>query len=670
MGRVKQSMKGYTGKILFVDLTGGTIEEQAVPDTVYENFLSGAGLGAYVLYRHIPRGADPLGPGNVLGFVSGLLTGTGSIVTGRWMALCKSPLTGGWGDANCGGTFSPAIKRCGYDGIFFTGIAEKPVYLLVDDEGARLKDASRLWGVDAVEAEKMLAAEHGRGRKPAVAVIGGAGEKLSLIAGIANDGGRMAARSGCGAVMGSKRLKAVVLAGDKPVRGADPRAIKESAKEYTAKVRRANFPAIIKGGMLPLAGKARGLVPMAMALNGMLTVAPLFKKWGTIMTNAMSVTMGDSPLKNWSGSVRDFNRFCYRRLNPDLIIAREVKKYRCYSCVIGCGGICNLEDIENGVFDATHKPEYETCCAFGALLLNKDLEAIFYINELLNRAGMDSISAGATVAFALECYEKGFLTREDTGGLELTWGNSRAIVRLVEKMIARDGIGDLLADGSRAAAVKIGGEAARYAMQAGGQEAGMHDPRLDPMMGVHFSADPTPGRHTIGSAEYYNLMHLWEKVSWAPRVTRYPKKEEYVPSEREALKAVACACFKQVVDGSGGCLFAALTGVQHWPIFSWLNAAAGWEKTPDEYMEIGRRVQTLRQLFNIREGIEPLSFKIPDRIAGIPPLKEGPLKGKTVAVEAMMKLYWKTIGWDESTGVPLPETVRELGLEESAAGVR
>ncbi|MGE5453980.1 MAG: aldehyde ferredoxin oxidoreductase C-terminal domain-containing protein, partial [Methylocystaceae bacterium] len=292
------------------------------------------------------------------------------------------------------------------------------------------------------------------------------------------------------------------------------------------------------------------------------------------------------------------------------------------------------------------------------------LEAIFYINELLNRAGMDSISAGNTVAYAIECYEQGILTSEDTGGLELTWGNADAIIKLIELMIAREGIGDILADGVKIAVGKIGPASAEYAMHAGGQEPGMHDSRMDPMMGLHYSADPTPGKHTVGAAQYYNTTRLWEKVSWAPAVKRYPKDEEYVASDQEALKAVASACYKMVIDGVGGCLFAMIMGVQHWQAFEWLNAATGWDKTPDEYMEIGKRMQTLRQMFNIKHGIDPLKFKMSKRIVGDPPLQAGPLKGRQLPIDEMMRLYWKNFGWDERTGIPQELTVNNLGLPE------
>jgi len=600
----------------------------------------------------------------MLGFVSGLLTGTGSVMTGRWMAVCKSPLTGGWGDANCGGTLSPAIKQCGYDGIFFKGISEKPVYLYVDNKGAQLKDASHVWGKDAVETEETLEKENFDRKKPSIAVIGQSAEKLSLISGICNDKGRIAARSGVGAVMGSKRLKAVVLAGSKPIKCEDSEAVKAISKEYSAKIRNANLPSIVKGNVLPTLSKFMAKGKTYSPADGIMS-AYMMKRWGTIFSNAFGLLNGDNPVKNWGGSVLDYNKSYYKDVNPDKIIKREEKKYHCYSCVIGCGGVCNIEDISKGEFTHTHKPEYETVNSFGALLMNKDLDAIFYINELLNRAGMDSISAGNTVAYAIECYENGILTKEDTDGLELKWGDSEAIIQLLKKMILREGIGDILADGVKVASRKIGKGSEKYAIHAGGQEPGMHDPRLDPILGIHFSADPTPGRHTIGAGQYYNFLRLWEYVTWAPKIkNKTPKEEDYMPSETVALKSMAGSSYKQIIDGIGGCLFAMITGAQHWRVFDYLNAATGWNKTPGEYMEIGKRMQTLRQMFNIREGVDPITYKIHDRIAGNPPLKEGPNAGKTVPIEEMMREHWRVFGWNSETGIPTDETIKELGLQK------
>ena len=215
-------MRSYTGKVLWVDLGKGTFTEEIIPDSMYQKYLGGIGLGAALLYREMPANTDPLGPDNILGFLPGLLTGAGSFFTGRWMAVAKSPLTGTWGDSNCGGTLALAIKQCGYDGILFKGASSKPVYLYIDNKGPQLLDASPYWGKDAVETEDLLLAAHTVKKKPAVAAIGAAGENLSLISGISNDRGRLAGRSGLGAVMGSKKLKAVVLAGSQRVEAHDP----------------------------------------------------------------------------------------------------------------------------------------------------------------------------------------------------------------------------------------------------------------------------------------------------------------------------------------------------------------------------------------------------------------------------------------------------------------
>ena len=500
-----------------------------------------------------------------------------------------------------------------------------------------------------------------KSRNPLSLVIGTSGEKLSLISGIVNDGGRIAARSGGGAVMGSKHLKAVVLAGTKTIGCVDPKSMKVISKELSTKIHKANMP--VRGGIFSLMGVVMGGMKRALPMDGML-VSMLMKRWGTISNNTLGVTSGDSPIKNWAGSVVDYNWSYFRNLNPEKIMKLESRKYHCYACAIGCGGIVEIAKATNGEFIHTHKPEYETMMAFGGLVMNKDLNAILYINELLNRAGMDCISAGGTVAFAIECYENGILTKEMTDGLELSWGKSDSIVALVKKMIAREGIGDLLADGVKAASQKLGVADKPYAVTAGGQEPGMHDSRMDPLIGVHYSADPTPGRHTIGSGQYYDMLHLWEKVSWAPNPGMYLKADEYTPNEKTALKTVAMSCYKELTDGAGGCLFAMVLGVNHWRLFDWLNAATGWQKSPDEFMIIGKRIQTLRQQFGIKHGVDPMSFKMNSRMAGDPPLKVGPNKGKTVPIKEMMQLHWKSYGWDEQTGIPTQSTLKELGIEE------
>lgn len=650
--------KGYMGTILMVDLGAGDIWEETIPDAVYENFLSGVGLGAFLLYQRIPPNADPLGPENILGFVSGLLTGTGALFTGRWMAVAKSPLTGGWGDANCGGTFSPAIKKCGYDGVFFTGVSKKPVYVFADGETVEIRDAGHLWGRDAVETEEILLKEIDN-PNTRVACIGRAGENRSLISGISNDKGRIAARAGLGAVMGSKNLKAVALAGAGHILPFNRGAIKKERLKTLVWVNAQ--PPLAYGKINAILGGFMRKLPVEMAMDGLLYKVML-KKWGTVSMNQMSVEIGDAPIKNWKGSNEDFDRRKTANFTPDIFTNREITKYYCYSCPLGCGGICKVKGGEPHA--ETHKPEYETVLALGGLLMNEDTDSVFILNEMLNRAGMDSISAGHTVAFAMECYEKGILTKEDTGGIDLSWGNTEGILEVVRRMIAREGIGDVLADGVKAASRRIGQGSEAYAMHAGGQELAMHDGRNDPGFALHYSVEPTPGRHTMGSFIYYDMFQLWRKIKSLPKPGMIRTKDsKYKASLDQAVRAAACSKFMNVANGAGLCLFGALMGVHRLPIFEWLNAAAGWEKTPEEYMEMGEKIQTMKQAFNIRQGIEPAAMKASERALGRPPLERGANRGRSINVEKMMQDYWELFSWAPQTGKPTEEAMNRLGMD-------
>jgi aldehyde:ferredoxin oxidoreductase len=479
---------------------------------------------------------------------------------------------------------------------------------------------------------------------------------LSLIAGVCNDRGRIAARSGLGAVMGAKRLKALVLDGRQPIEAHDKAAMKALTAK-ALKFLKLNMP-LPSGKALPFFGTLLRILPSQMAQDGFIFKVML-QKWGTIFQNQYSVEAGDAPIRNWQGSRVDYPTAKSSHMNADAIIARETKKYHCYSCPIGCGGICSMQ----GKYHETHKPEYETVLALGGLVMNDDLESIFYLNEYLNRAGMDTISAGATVAFAIECFSRGILSKEQAGGLELAWGNTKAITALIEKMVEREGIGDLLADGSAVAARKLGQGSEIYAMHAGGQELPMHDPRCDPGYALHYSAEPTPGRHTIGSQLGYEMYKLWKKVPTLPKARPlYSKNSKFVADTRKAVMAAACSNYMNVINASGLCWFGAMMGCTRVPTFEWLNAATGWRKTPAEYMEIGARIQTLKQAINVKHGIDPTTVKIQDRVAGRPPLEAGGNKGRTVNVEKLMSDYWLHYGWDEKTGKPSSDTLQRYGI--------
>ncbi len=654
-------MKPTTGKVLWVDLTRKTFHEETIPDEMYRKYLAGIGLGAALLYREMPPKADPLGPDNILGFMPGLLTGAGSFFTGRWMAVAKSPLTGTWGDSNCGGTLALAIKQCGYDGILFKGASPSPVYLLIDSNGPQLLDASAYWGKDAVETEDLLIAAHTRKKKPAVAAIGRAGENLSLISGIVNDRGRLAGRSGLGAVMGSKKLKAVVLNGSQRVGAHDPVKTKLLSLKCSRDVMLPLkiLPSRIVAGL----GHFLGWLPLGFTQNGLL-VAGILKKWGSVGTLPASIGMGDTPFKNWDGTKKDMPKF-NQKVDADFVLKTETKKYHCRECPLGCGGIVELE----GKLKESHKLEYETAASFTSMLLIDDIEFAYEMNDLLNREGMDTISAGGSMAFAMECYEKGWITKEDTGGIELTWGSTQAARSIFEQMINRTGFGALLADGTKVAVKKLKPITAEAAIHSGGQEMAYHDPRLDPGMGLHASVDPTPGRHTTGAQLYYDLYKLWTRVPGLKPVTQfYDKESRYEDSEFRMKGAVAVSNFTQFYNAMGMCYFGMLIGVDRVPIFEWANSVTGWNLKPEEYMQIGHRIQTLRQMFNIREGIDPRAINVNKRLFGVPPQQVGPNKGVSFDLEKLKKGYWREIGWDSETGIPTGTTLEQLELTQLTGG--
>ena len=638
------------GKILWVDLNSGRIQEEAIDENIYRSHLSGTGLAAHILLDKIPSKADPLGPDNIICFVSGLLTGTGTLFTGRWMVAAKSPLTGTWGDANCGGNFSPAIKRCGYDGIFFKGISSSPVYLCINGRKVELRDATGIWGKDTKETEAILKKDSGC-RMPRIACIGQAGENLSLISGIANDGGRMAARSGLGAVMGSKKLKAVVLDGTQRIRSHDPLEIRRLSQKCNDNIQfMPPFPPAFVLAYMGAFLRAMPAQPSTESLFFNTVYKLMLQKWGTASLNQILIEIGDSPIKNWKGSNEDFNQEKSEKLNPDVFSNCVIVKYHCYACPLGCGGICRRP----GISGETHKPEYETVLALGGLCLNDDADSIFRMNEILNRAGMDTISVGGTIAFAIECFEQGILTLADTDGLKLTWGNSEAIEILVNRMIHREGIGDLLADGVRVASRKIGKGSSPYAIHAGGQELAMHDGRYDPGFALHNYVEATPGRHTIGSQMYYELFQLWEKVPDLPEPGLiYLKRSKYVPDREKAMAAAACSKYMNVINGAGACLYGALMGTEDFPLFAWLNAATGWQLSPHDYLDVGARIQNLKQQFNIKQGVKPADIQVTDRAIGRPPLAAGANRGRSVPLEKMARDYWDVLGWDPKTGAPL-----------------
>lgn len=635
-------VNGVMGKVLFVDLSTLTSEVELLPDSFYERYLSGLGLAVKILSERIPPGADPLSPDNHLGFVSGVLAGTGSMFGGRFLVVGKSPLTGGWGDANCGGNLAPAIKLSGFDAIFFRGKAENPVYVHIKDGQVSILPAADLWGMDALQTEEVLLKRHS-GRCYA-ASIGPAGEKLVRFAGISNHKGRMAARSGLGAVMGSKNLKALVLEGKGRANPAYNDIVKKQAKSVSALMPKGKnkMPAWI---VTPL-GRIMSGMPIAFRMDGLMSLAP-FSAWGTASTNELSVLSGDAPVRNWRGWSRMFKA---SRVGIPKIEITQIKKYHCTACPLGCGAITSMKAAPG----ETHRPEYETVNAFGANLLNDDLDSIYEVSDLCNRLGLDTISTGVVISFAMDCFENGVLSVKDTDGLELNWGDPQVILTLVKQIANREGIGDILAEGVQRAAQSIGENSEKYAFHAGGAELPMHDPRLDPAYGVSYISDPTPARHTITNTTEYDMFQIWTKVGWAPEPPRsYPAAVKFQNSETNAEMNAVGTIYKAIMDSAGICLFGAHIGAARLGIFELLNAATGFSFSPDQYMEIGRRIQDLRQWFNINHGIEPADVKINPLLYGQEPTLVGPHKGVQYDIYGMRQNFWKAMGWNSENGHPL-----------------
>jgi aldehyde:ferredoxin oxidoreductase len=642
---------GFWGRLVFIDLSTGRLEVEEPPEEAYRQYLGGYGLGVRYLYQRIPPGADPLGPENILAFLPGLLTGSGAQFSGRFMVAARSPLTGAWGEANCGGDFGPSLRGAGWDGLFVSGQAEKPVYLYIDGENIEIRDASQLWGQDVRQTETALHVAAGSDTK--VACIGPAGEKLSLISGIVNHDGRLAARCGLGAVMGSKKLKAVVARGRSRPPLADPNAFKSATSAYLSLFRRkpsgmsARIPALMTR-MLPFLRRFRtrlGSGPMDMVVDS-------YRRYGTSAGTAILVELGDTPVRNWTGiGYRDFPLELSEGLSDQAVVRPLVRPYACHSCPVACGGIVNQP--EGG---ESHKPEYETLASFGPMTMVSDLATVLRCNHVCNMAGLDSISTGGVIAFALECAEKGWLPLELTGELPLKWGDGAAVLELTGRIAARTpGLGDWLADGVQKAAQRLRPEAQAAAVHTGGQELAMHRGIYEPGVAAGYALDPAPGRHTATNAGNASV------AAFAPYYSLHGHHPaaRYDYTGKGVTQAIAMPLYR-AYDSLGLCQFALLMGQP--PFLEWLNAATGWGVDETEFFKIGKRIQVLRHAFNAKHGLPP-QFTLPARERGEPPQAAGPVANRTLDMESMSKTYFEFLGIDPQTGLPLPETVQALDLD-------
>jgi aldehyde:ferredoxin oxidoreductase len=600
MHKERKMAGGYMGRLLFINLDTGKMTEETPAESLYRDFIGGYGIGARILYNRQKAGADPLGPENKLGLITGPLTGTPATFGCRWAAVSKSPLSGGWGDSNCGGHFGPYLKFAGFDGVFISGISSKPVYLLIDNGKAMIKNAGHLWGKNTLETGEALEMEYGTEAK--IICIGPAGEKVARLACIVHHPGDTAGRAGMGAVMGSKRLKAVVVRGNLKVPVADAEAADKLRKEHIAE------------------GKEW---------------FSRFGIYGTATHARDSAHSGDSPVKNWGG-IGVIDMPDNSGLDKEIVRANVDKRVGCWHCPSACRATMKIGPAEFRYPAGARRPEYESTAAFGAMCLVNNNQAVILANHLCNLYGLDTISTGTAIACAMECYEHGIITKKDTGGIELTWGSPEAMLAMLGKIASREDIGDALADGVKIAAGKIGRGAEKFAVHIGGQELGLHDPKSGgfmaykgkPMMAM-YQMDATPGRHTTG----FGPSQFMGYVLNAAGVCMHSNIG--IPDPNKYL-------------------------------VGFLSAITGYQRSLSELEKIGERIGTMRHVFSLREGDVPVQRFVHPRILGRPPFKEGPLAGVTVDMEAQAYWNLGALDWDPVSNKPSRKKLLELGLDDIA----
>jgi aldehyde:ferredoxin oxidoreductase len=613
-------MFGLMGRILRVNLTDGKISEEEIPEEMAKKFLGGRGIASKYLFDEVEPGTDPLGPGNKLIFMSGLLTGTASPSAGRYSVVAKSPLTNIWAQSNSGGRWGVDLKHTGFDGIIFEGASEKPVYLVIDDGKAELRDAGDLWGKNVPETTKLL--KETLGEKFNVAAIGIAGENLVKYAAIMNDLHRAAGRCGLGAVMGSKNLKAIAVRGTKQIQIADKKAFQEVSKRQYELL----GEAILAAGM---------------------------ETYGTALVLDIVNVVGGLPTRNWQTGVCSFtDEINGESLNEKVL----VETVGCFACPIKCG---RGTEIKKGPYTGQkgEGPEYETLALFGASCGVSDLEAITMANYLCNEYGLDTVSCASTIAFTMECFEKGILSKEDAGGLEINFGDSEMIVQIVPKIAKREGVGDLLAEGTRIMAQRLGKGSERFAMQVKGLELPAYDSRAAKITGLAFATANRGGDHITGYVQGPTFLAAPFLVVEESEIED-PLKEN--PEEAKVVKELEDAL--TVFDVIGSCKFMGM-GADAQEIADIIATVTGWEFGAEEFRKTGERIYNLERAFNVREGLTRADDTLPKRLLE-DPLPEGPAEGHVNNLEIFLEPYYEFRGWDKVTGKPTPEKLRELGLED------
>ncbi len=601
-------MYAVNGKLLSVNLSDGRLDTEKISFKQYKKYMGGYGLGIALLMEMMDPSADALGPDNILGFAAGYLTGTGAYIASRFMVFGKSPSTGGWGDSNCGAHFGKKMKQAGFDMILFSGQSEKPVYLYINEGKAELIPCTDIWGSDTFYTEDFLKEKHGKSCQ--VACIGPAGERMTAMAGISTDKGRYAARSGLGAVMGSKNLKALVVDGNFSIDIKDPEKLKDLRKEYVP-VFKEEFPSILG-------------------------------KYGTAMFYNLAMHEGDAPFKNWSSSVEEYPGKDNTVDEAETILELQSKRYACQGCPIACGGHV---EVKSGPFKTDglqHKAEYETMGVFGSNLLNDNMESLQKLNEICNRWGIDTITTGGLCGYAIESYQNGFISKEQTGGLELAWSDPEVILKLVEKIGKNEGIGAILTRGFEAAIEEFGEETRKYAMAVRNEGLPAHDPRWSDDLALTYYTDATPSRHTQGCTTFPVAGY-----------TMPEGEDSQAAGHRDNVNLY------HTLSSLGLCIFGfSVFDYHNLPEF--FEAIDGTRWTMEDFDKAGARIHLLRHMFNLKAGIRYNDFTFPERVIG--PLHSGKTEGNIVPLDKLVKDYEKQYRLDPETLIPDRSILKELDI--------
>jgi aldehyde:ferredoxin oxidoreductase len=614
-------MNGYMGRILRVNLTTDDVRAEPLNEAYARQFVGGSGLACRYLYDLIDANTDPLGPDNTLIFMTGPLVGTTAPSCGRFVVCARSPLTGIWGEANSGGSWGPALRFAGYDGLIITGQSERPVYLHIHDGApdgeAELRDAAHLWGLDFYAAHDALKAElgdaHARAR---VAAIGPAGEKQVKMAAVLNDNARAAGRTGMGAVMGAKRLKAVVVGGRNKVPLADPVAFRAAAKEATAIVRE-DF------------------------------ASEMFRELGTAgWMDPGSQLYGDVPHRYFSQGEFGGAFNLSGSTMAETILTRNSS---CYGCPIGCGRVVEIKEGPYTIAE-TDGPEYETICAFGTLLLVDDLGAVTALNRRCNELGMDTISAGVSIAFAYHLFDEGVLTESDTGGVALRWGDPAGAFHLLDLLARRaEGLGALLVEGVRAMGAHYGRP--EDAAHVKGLEIPMHEPRAFSGMALAYATSPRGACHVQGDPYQVDIGMAVPELGLleGDRFETKDKAQMVARSQdwRTLYNAlIMCQFCNPPVENT----------------VAMINGATGWGIGVDDLLPLGERIFQLKRMLNCRLGVTAADDRLPAIV--LQPLEAGGTEGHVPDLEALLRDYYQVRGWDPATGCPTPTRLAALGLDD------